>query len=102
LLLTLARFGLICGNIWNDRWTWAFPCFTAFVTITLVLFARPFSLRINFNCGAYAVRNGVAISCIGSVLELYRRIGVPYREVGRGVCIIAKSLFVSMFLMKLK
>jgi hypothetical protein len=33
--------------------------------------------------------NKSALSCVGTALELYRRIGVPYREVGRGGCIIS-------------
>ncbi len=43
-----------------------------------------------------------AISCIGTVLELYRRIGVPYRELGRGSGIIPKSSMVGVFPLKCK
>jgi hypothetical protein len=43
-----------------------------------------------------------AVSCIGTVLELYRRIGVPYRELGRGSCIIPISLIVGVFPLKCK
>jgi hypothetical protein len=43
-------------------------------------------LRIGFAAALAAMKcNGRAFSCVGSVLELYRRIGVPYREVGRGM-----------------
>jgi hypothetical protein len=42
-------------------------------------------------CVAAVDFNKCNFSCVGTALELYRRIGVPYREVGRGGYVVNAS-----------